>query len=404
MTIQAIRGTRDILPDETPRWRFLEQTAREVFALHGFGEVRTPLLEKTELFTRAVGETTDIVEKEMYTFADRNGDSLTLRPEGTASVVRALVEHGLDRVPPWKVYYLGPMFRHERPQKGRYRQFHQIGCEWFGAEGPAADAEMLAMAMRFFRRAGLGDKVTLEINSLGCGVCRPPYRGLLTDSLHARLESLCPTCRLRLERNPLRVLDCKEEGCRRVARESPIMADHLCGACGPHFDGVKGHLEAMGIPYQLNGLMVRGLDYYTRTGFEITTTALGSQNAVAAGGRYDALVAEMGGRPTPSIGFAMGVERLALLLDEGLVKAPVPTLFVAAAEGEAGRAAVWAERWREAGIAVETHLEGSLKTQMKKAGRVGSPWCVIVGVEESQRGKVILREMAGGGQEELSGE
>lgn len=397
--IQVVRGTRDILPEETSAWQFLEATARRVFSLYGYREIRTPLFERTELFARAVGETTDIVEKEMYTFADRGGDSLTLRPEGTAGVVRCFVENSLERQLPWRVWYGGPMFRYERPQKGRYRQFHQIGAELFGPEGPLADAELMAMVLRFLREAGLAQQVTLEINSLGCPVCRPPYREKLTAFLLGAEGQLCQHCRQRLGRNPLRVLDCKDEGCREVARRAPAMKDHLCVSCADHFQGVQGHLTDLAAPFTVNPLMVRGLDYYTRTAFEATTTALGAQNAVAAGGRYDGLVGEMGGASVPAIGFAMGVERLVLLLGEQGIPGPRPDVYlVALGEGAVSAGLVVAEALRSAGVAVESHPVGSFKSQMKKADRSRAPFTAIIGADEAAQGKLSLKEMESGEQ------
>ncbi|MBF0160450.1 MAG: histidine--tRNA ligase, partial [Magnetococcales bacterium] len=310
-----VRGVRDILPQESRRWQEVEAIARQVFAVYHYGEIRTPLFEKTQLFTRAVGETSDIVEKEMYTFLDRSGESISLRPEGTASVVRAFIEHGLQQNLPWRIYYMGPMFRYERPQKGRFRQFHQIGCELFGSSVPVADVEMMAMLMRFFNALGVSDRVQLELNSLGCPVCRPPFRYQLLTFLQQQQHDLCDLCQSRMERNPLRVLDCKQATCQSIVTTAPKMIDHLCNDCHEHFSGVMEYAQAIGLSFKLNPLMVRGLDYYTRTVFEVTTTALGSQNAVAAGGRYDGLVAEMGGGAIPAIGFAAGIERLVLLLE-----------------------------------------------------------------------------------------
>ncbi|MBF0187874.1 MAG: histidine--tRNA ligase [Magnetococcales bacterium] len=405
--IKAVRGTRDILDRESPTWRFLEATAARVFSLYGYRELRTPIFEKTELFARAVGGDTDIVEKEMYVFEDRNGASLALRPEGTAGVVRSFIENGLDRQLPWRVFYKGPMFRYERPQKGRYRQFHQMGCELFGPPGPMADAEMLMMVMRFFIDAGLEELVTLELNSLGCPACRPGYREKLLEYLHAHTEALCGNCQSRLERNPLRVLDCKNPNCKEVAASAPRTVEHLCTACGDHFQGLTGHLEAENIPLTVNPMMVRGLDYYTRTVFEVTTTALGAQNAVAAGGRYDGLVATMGGRATPAIGFAMGLERLALLLDERACPDPAtPTVYVVAAgEGADLVGLGLTEQLRRLGVATEINLQGgSMRNQMKKAGRSGAPWSVIIGEREVDEGTVQLKQMATGEQQTLASE
>ncbi|MEO5366911.1 MAG: histidine--tRNA ligase [Magnetococcus sp. WYHC-3] len=402
--IESIRGTRDILPEDMVRWRYLEQVAEEVFSRYGYRLLRTPLCEKTELFARAVGETTDIVEKEMYTFPDRGGESLTLRPEGTAGVVRAFIQHGKSRELPWKVYYVGPMFRYERPQKGRQRQFHQIGCELFGPEGPLADAEMMALVLRFLEQVGLGDKVVLEVNSLGCPQCRPGFRDVLLPALHARVGELCPLCVQRLERNPLRVLDCKNEACHAVALAAPRMLDHLCQGCQEHFQTLLGLLTTLALPHRVNPLMVRGLDYYTRTAFEATTTHLGAQNAVAAGGRYDGLVATMGGPATPAVGFAMGLERLALLLEERPWREPAPGVFVSAMGAAAEALGLrLAEALRGDGWAVELHLAGgSLKSQMKRAGRSEAPLTLVIGAQEVEQGRVLLKDMASGQQSEVA--
>nr|CRH07461.1 Histidyl-tRNA synthetase [Candidatus Magnetococcus massalia] len=401
--IKPVRGVRDILPDETSRWQFLESTLRTVFGRYGFGELRLPLFEKSELFARAVGETTDIVEKEMYVFEDRGGESLSLRPEGTASAVRSFINNGFDRQLPWKAYYIGPMFRYERPQKGRYRQFHQAGAELFGPEGPLADAEMMAMVLRALESLGLSGRLTLEINSLGCPACRPAYREKLIAYLQREQEELCGNCQNRMERNPLRVLDCKNPTCKEIAQAAPKMLDHLCEGCETHFSGLKGHLDALELPYRINSLMVRGLDYYSRTAFEVTTQDLGAQNAVAAGGRYDGLVAEMGGKPMPAIGFAMGLERLVLLMDESLGTTAKPDLYmVALGDAATSPAFAFAEKVRGLGMRVEMGLQGgSMKSQMKKAGRSEATWCAIVGESEAESGQVVLKNMAEGEQDTL---
>ncbi|MEO5377348.1 MAG: histidine--tRNA ligase [Magnetococcus sp. DMHC-6] len=396
-----IRGVKDILPNETILRHYLEEMGRLVFGLYGYQEVRTPLFERTDLFTRAVGETTDIVEKEMYTFPDRNGESMTLRPEGTASVVRVFIHNALHRQLPWRVFYSGPMFRYERPQKGRYRQFHQIGCELFGPVGPLADAEMMAMAWRYLERIGLANTLTLEINSLGCPECRPAYSSQLIAFLSEQQESLCPNCRQRLQRNPLRVLDCKHPQCQEIAKISPQMMHHLCVACADHFKGLLVHLEQLGLPHRLNPLMVRGLDYYSRTAFEITTDALGTQNGVVAGGRYDGLVAQMGGVSTPAIGFAMGVERLVLLLEQqkNSPSAPqIPVYLVAVGGSEAASFALRvAESLRQEDVVTDMNLlGGSMKSQMKKAGHSQARFTVIIGDDETRTETICLKEMATG--------
>jgi histidyl-tRNA synthetase len=335
MNITAVKGFKDMLPSETPVWQFVEETARRVFTRFGFSEIRVPVVEKTELFCRSIGDATDIVEKEMYTFCDKGGTSLTLRPEGTAGVMRALIEHklyALDSIS--KLYYLGPMFRHERPQKGRYRQFHQIGAEVTGASDPIVDAQVLLMVSRLFQELGLHEP-RLQVNSLGCPACRPSYREALVAFLAQRQDALCEDCRRRQTTNPLRALDCKVPGCIEATSGAPAMLDHLCSECSEHFDRVQDYLRSANVPYSINPRMVRGLDYYTRTTFELVTGQLGSQSAVAAGGRYDGLVAQLGGPAVPGIGFALGVERVALLLGD---RCPVrtPDLFVAVA-GDAAR-------------------------------------------------------------------
>ncbi|MEA3362820.1 MAG: histidine--tRNA ligase, partial [Thermodesulfobacteriota bacterium] len=300
----------DVLPGEVETWQFLEQSARDVFGLYGFSEIRTPIAEKTDLFCRSIGETTDIVEKEMYTFSDKSENSLTLRPEGTAPVMRSFIQnrlHSLDPVS--KLYYMGPMFRYERPQKGRYRQFHQLGVEVLGVEDAKIDAQVLAMLHQYFVRIEI-DSVSLQINSLGCPECRPGYRQELIAYLETHLDQLCVECQRRYQTNPLRVLDCKATGCQVATVDAPSVLDHLCSSCNDHFTQVKYYLNALDIPFEVNSRMVRGLDYYVRTTFELITDQLGSQNAVAAGGRYDGLVESLGGPALPGIGFAIGLERL----------------------------------------------------------------------------------------------
>ncbi|MBF0184453.1 MAG: histidine--tRNA ligase [Magnetococcales bacterium] len=405
MTIATVRGVRDILPEESPAWRLLEESARQIFTAYGYREIRTPIFERTELFARAVGATSDIVEKEMYTFADRGGESISLRPEGTAAVVRAFIENNLHRSLPWAVYYMGPMFRYERPQKGRYRQFHQMGCELFGAPGPLADAEMMAMVLRLLRQLRIDDSLTLEINSLGCKQCRAPYREQLLTFLQGQQAHLCANCRDRLQRNPLRILDCKNEECRAIARQAPMMKDHLCAGCADHFEGLQGLLGGMALPYTVNPLMVRGLDYYNRTAFEVTTTALGAQNAVAAGGRYDGLVAEMGGQTVPAIGFAMGMERLALLLEGKQAESSRRQGYYLLTVGEAAteQGVLLAEQWRNAGLAVQMDwLGGSMKAQLRRADRAAALQVLILGEQELAEQTVLLKNMQDGEQRRLA--
>ncbi|NGZ05608.1 MAG: histidine--tRNA ligase [Magnetococcales bacterium] len=404
--IQTVRGVRDIPPEESAGWLFLEEQARRIFQQYGYRELRTPIFERVELFARAVGETSDIVEKEMYLFQDRGGETLCLRPEGTASAVRSFIETSRHRSLPWRVFYMGPMFRYERPQKGRYRQFHQIGCELFGPAGPLADAEMMALVLRLLEAIGIGSAVTLEINSLGCPVCRGPYRERLTAHLHERRTQLCGNCQRRLERNPLRVLDCKEED-PALLHEVPRMLDHVCDGCQEHFAGLTGHLTDLQLPFRINPFMVRGLDYYHRTAFEAIATGLGAQNAVAAGGRYDGLVAEMGGVSTPAVGFAMGMERLLLLMEEQRIPVVRPDLYLVVAGDRMvdGYGLQLAEQWRRAGLRVEMHLSGgSMKSQMKHAGRSLAPVTALIGTQETAEQTVTLKWMESGVQESLSAE
>ncbi len=403
MSITAVKGFNDILPAETPVWQFIEETARRIFGCFGFNEIRVPLVEKTELFCRSIGDTTDIVEKEMYTFCDKGGSSLTLRPEGTASVMRALIEHKLyvqDNIN--KLYYLGPMFRHERPQKGRYRQFHQIGAEVTGASDPMVDAQLLLMVSRLFRALGL-DEPQLQINSLGCPACRPAYREALVAFLAQRQEVLCDDCRRRQTTNPLRALDCKAAGCIEATTGAPAMVDHLCGECADHFNTVQAYLTAAGVPYRINPRMVRGLDYYTRTTFELVTGQLGAQSAVAAGGRYDGLVAQLGGPAVPGIGFALGVERVALLLGD---RCPVrsPDLFVVLAGQEARLPGFrLVSELQERGLWVETDCEGkSLKSQLRRADKLKARYSMILGGDELASGRIALKRMADGSSTEVS--
>ncbi len=393
----------DILPGEVETWQFLEETARRVFRTYGFAEIRTPAVEKTELFCRSIGEATDIVEKEMYTFRDKSENSITLRPEGTASVMRAFIEHKMyAQDPVAKLYYLGPMFRYERPQKGRYRQFHQIGAEAIGVDDPRIDAQILVMLSHYLDAVGI-DELELQLNSLGCPECRPAYREQLLVFLERRLESLCEDCRRRHAANPLRSLDCKVPGCREATADAPAMLDRLCSSCDEHFNRVQGRLQDLGTPYTLNPRMVRGLDYYTKTTFEVVTGKLGAQNAVAAGGRYDGLIRSLGGPPLPGIGFAMGVERLVLLKSQERIAAPRPDFFFAALGEQAeSRAFGLMCALQRKGIQAETDLEGkSLKAQMRRAGKLQARFTVIIGEDELARGVAMVRDMDGATQKEI---
>ncbi len=403
VSISGIKGMNDILPGDVETWQFLENKAREIFKSYGFSEIRVPVVEKTELFCRSIGETTDIVEKEMYTFEDKSGNSLTLRPEGTAPVMRSYIEHKMyAQDPVAKLYYLGPMFRYERPQKGRYRQFHQIGAEVIGIEDPRIDAQVLAMLVHFFEDAGIRD-VALQVNSLGCPECRPGYRKTLVDFLEARLDSLCEDCRRRYQTNPLRVLDCKAAGCKEATVDAPSVLDHLCRGCQDHFSQVQTYLGLLGTPFSINPRMVRGLDYYTKTTFEMVTGSLGSQNAVAAGGRYDGLISDLGGPSLPGIGFAMGLERLVLMKGEERIVPSRPHLFLAGLGEEASRQAfVLMSALQRRGVHAEMDLAGkSLKAQMRRAGKLGARFVLILGEEEISRGVAQLKDMDAGSQEEV---
>jgi len=403
LVMKAIRGFKDILPGEVEKWQYVEREARRVFGLFGFLELRIPLLEKTELFARSLGEATDIVGKEMYTFPDRDGDSLTLRPEATTSIMRAYLESGLQvKEPVGKYYFIGPMFRYERPQKGRYRQFHQIDAEILGVQEPQADAEILVLLMRFLGGLALKN-LNLQINSLGDPSCRGPYREEIQKFLRSRSERLCEDCQRRLETNPLRVFDCKKEECQAQLSDAPVVLDFLCADCRRHFEQVKGLLDELRLPYAVNPRMVRGLDYYTRTAFEVVAGDLGAQNSVCGGGRYDGLAEEIGGPPVPAIGFAIGEERLVMLLPEEKNYLRYPEVFIAALGEEAQRKGfALAQELRDAGVWVEIDYEGkSLKSQMRKADRFKTPWVVILGEAELKKNKAILRDMATKEQEEV---
>lgn len=404
MKFSALKGVHDIIPPESHRWQHVETIARAVFTVYGYQEIRPPIIEATDVFTRSIGETTDIVEKEMYTFTDKAGRSITLRPEGTAPVVRCFVEHHLSHLPaPQKFFYTGPMFRYERPQSGRFRQFYQIGAEAFGVADPSIDAEILSMLTRFFERLGL-THLSIQLNSLGCETCRPDYRKALVDFFSARLEDLCPDCKRRYSQNPLRLLDCKVSGCRTVREGAPHVTAFLCDACREHFSRLRSYLELAAIPHVVNPEMVRGLDYYTRTTFEVICAQLGAQNAVAAGGRYDRLVEDFGGPPTPAIGFAIGMERLtAVLAQSSEQEIPAPDVFVAViGEAAAGEAFIIAEKMRREGYWVELGYTGqSLKSQLRRADRISARYVLIVGDDELRSGKLKWKRLADGTQGEI---
>lgn len=406
MKIQSIRGMNDIGIEDSPLWRYIESHAKKVFDSFGFVELRTPVLEATALFKRGVGEDTDVVEKEMYTFEDRNGDSLSLRPEGTASVVRAVNQSSwLRENPVLKLFYIGPMFRHERPQKGRYRQFHQLGAELFGVEGPLADIEVIAAQHNLFKNLGL-EGVELRLSSIGCNTCRPPYKALLIKELSSQKEDLCEDCNRRLDSNPLRVLDCKKEKCKAIAAKLPHVVDHLCGECRPHFDAVRDGLVALNIPFIVDPKIVRGLDYYNRTAFEFVCTSdkLGAQATISGGGRYDGLVEQLGGKPTSGVGFAAGIERICILLEEQKenLKPHVDLFLVNPDESGKIKCMQICNELRERGVRAEMDIQGkSFKAQMKRANKVRSRFVLIIGQNEIDNNLVILKDMNEGTQEEI---
>ncbi len=405
-SIQAVRGMNDILPDRSARWQYLEGTLREVIQAHGYREIRLPVIEKTELFRRSIGEVTDIVEKEMYTFEDRNGDSLTLRPEGTAGCVRACMEHGLLHNQVQRLWYGGPMFRHERPQQGRSRQFYQIGVEAFGMEGPDIDAEMIFMTAQMWRTLGL-EAVTLQINSLGTPAARAGYRAALVEYLTERVAELDDDSRRRLGTNPLRILDSKNPELEAVIRGAPALPDYLDAESRVHFDRLRAWLDAAGIDYVVNPRLVRGLDYYARTVFEWVTDRLGAQGTVCAGGRFDGLVEYLGGRATPAIGFALGLERLIALLDTSAVQLPAqgPHVYLVLG-GEQGilRGMVLAHELRRAvtGLRLEANCgNGSFKSQFRRADRSGAGFALVIGDDEAAQGQVALKPLRGDGEQQL---
>lgn len=394
---RALKGMKDIMPPDIHIWQEVERKAREVFASYGFLEIRTPIVESTSVFSRGIGENTDIVEKEMYTFEDKGGRSITLRPEGTASVVRCYTENHLYSLPsPQKFYYLGQMFRYERPQSGRFRQFYQIGVEAFGSSQPEMDAEVISMLNRLLRGIGL-EAPHFQVNSIGCEKCRPGFKEALLAFFAGSLDDLCTDCRRRYYQNPLRILDCKVDRCKEIRKGAPRVVDHLCEDCRNHFERLLALLEMLGIPHTVNSEMVRGLDYYTRTTFEVTSENLGAQNAVAAGGRYDRLVKEFGGPETPAIGFALGMERIVELLKMSVkYDLPAPEVFIAAVGEQAGKEGVHiADGLREKGIWVELgEGSSSLKSQMRRADRLSAKYVFIIGDDEIKSGVVGWKRLA----------
>jgi len=393
MEIQAIRGFRDILPAEALKWNYMEETAREILFLFGFKEIRLPILEKTPLFARSIGETTDIVEKEMYTFIDRNGQNLSLRPEATASVVRAFIQHSLYHQPKnAKLFTIGPMFRRERPQRGRYRQFWQIDAEIFGFDSPVVDAEII-LALNTILASLKISHYEIHLNSLGCKNCRKEFRQALGNYLEQKYPNLCPDCQRRVRLNPLRVFDCKVLSCQQVVKDAPLITDYLCSECKRHFETLKLYLSQLDIKFILNPRLVRGLDYYTRTTFEVIIPDIGAQNAVAGGGRYDYLVQELGGKPTPAIGFAIGSDRLLPCVPD--FKGETRPVFLALLGEKALKLGLdWVTTLRQKGIYTEIDYRlGSLKSQLKRANSLHAILALIIGENEIKEGKAILRHM-----------
>ncbi len=404
MIVKAPRGMADTLPAEVGRWHAVEARIRDLARRFGYREIRTPVVELTEVFQRGVGTGTDIVDKEMYTFADRGGRSLSLRAEGTAPVMRAFLEHTLGAGGlPVKVYYICPIFRYDRPQAGRYRQHTQFGAECIGAPEPAADAEVLSLAVRLVQSLGLA-RFEVHLSSVGDGVCRPRYLTALRAYYRPHLADLCDDCRRRFEIAPMRLLDCKRESDQRLARQAPRMLDYLCDPCREHLRSVRAHLDAMGVAYTIDPLIVRGLDYYTRTAWEGVAETLGAQNVIFGGGRYDGLAEQLGGRPTPGVGFGMGIERLLLTLEREGVALPSergPEVYIATAGAGASEALALADRLRGAGIATDLEVMArGLRAQLKQADRLGARFVLLLGEDEIRRGVAAIREMATGTQEE----
>ena len=397
--INIPKGTKDVLPSEAYKWHFVENTARKVAALYNLKEIRTPVFEHTELFLRGVGDTTDIVNKEMYTFNDKGGRSITLKPEGTSGAVRAFIENGLaSGVLPLKMYYITPVFRYERPQAGRLREHHQFGIEIFGGKGAETDAEVILLARDYIAALGV-EGVELNLNSIGCKHCRPAYNAALKEYLKPHLPDMCPTCRDRYEKNPLRILDCKEEACAKINAGAPDPVDYLCDECREHFEKLKEILDACGVPYKVNPRLVRGLDYYSKTVFEFISTNIGSQGTVLAGGRYDTLIENLGGASVPAVGFGSGIERMLLLLENTGKNIPEeePLCVYVAGLDDAGRKEAFSlvSKLRAEGISADfDHASRSVKAQFKYAGKIGARYVVVIGSDELERGEYTVKNMA----------
>jgi len=407
MLTQAPKGTRDVLPADSHKWQFIEAKMRAAAATAGYREVRTPVFEHTELFLRGVGDTTDIVQKEMYTFEDKGKRSVTLKPEGTAGAVRCFLEHNLYAEPlPCKMYYLdAPIFRYEAPQSGRLREHHQFGLECFGAKEATVDAELILLAYRLLKELGVRN-LSVEINSIGCPNCRPQYHARLKEYLSGRIDQMCDSCRERFDRNPLRVLDCKERKCQELTKDAPSMLDLLCDECREHFEQLKGCLDLAGIPYRVNSRIVRGLDYYTKTVFELVTETEGGKLTVCGGGRYDRLVSQVGGPETPGVGFGMGLERVLMLLEAEGIRIPEPRwyeVFVTYMGENRLKAFGLVQALREAGIRADLdHCGRSMKAQFKYANKTGAPFTAVIGDEEAKAGTVKIKRMSDGGEQTVA--
>ena len=406
MAIQAPKGTKDILPEQSGKWQYIEQFFREICKTYGFSEIRTPMFEHTELFVRGVGDTTDVVEKQMYSFQDLQGRDVTLKPEGTSPVVRALIENGLyAQMQPTKLYYITPCFRYENTQKGRYRQFHQLGIEVFGAENPLADAEIVSLAANLFQKLNLTE-IELQVNSVGCPNCRPKHREALKDFLRDKYDNLCEDCKGRYERNPMRILDCKKKGCQEQVKDAPLMLDYLCEDCALHFQTFQKILQTMGIKFTVNPWIVRGLDYYTKTAFEFVSTRKLAQGTVCGGGRYDNLAEEIGGPHIPGVGFGLGIERLLFMLEEEGVSLPEQseTDYVVIAMGEEACyfAIALTERLRKNGRSVQMDMMGrNVKNQFKYADKIGGKKAIIIGDQELADQLLQIKDMETGEQKEI---
>ncbi len=401
MIIKAPKGTMDVTPENSYKWQYIEQKMREITQQFGVNEIRTPVFEHTELFARGVGDTTDVVEKEMYTFNDKGDRSITLRPEGTAGAVRLFIEHGLFNNPmPIKTYYLTSCYRYEKPQAGRMREFHQFGIEYFGSGAPSADAEIMELALTLYDRLGLKG-LTLNINSIGCPKCRSEYNKKLKDYLKSNYDNLCDTCKSRFDRNPMRILDCKSSICKDIVKDAPLLIDHICNECSEHFEQVKKHLEAVGIEYSIDPYIVRGLDYYTKTVFEIIAQNKNSNNTICGGGRYDGLVEELGGNATPACGFALGMERLLLTMEEQGIQIPNNSnvkLYIGNIGLDNGiYAHKLAHQLRLGGISVETdHLGKSVKAQLKYANKINAEYTIVLGDDEILSNECKIKKMLDG--------